>query len=105
MKRLLIILAIFINTNLFCQQIPLLKEYLVNNYYISPAYTGFNGGFEVFFLARKNLIGQIDAPEINKISVNGSPIMFKVNCKNQQGIDNSKIFILTRLNNRNNYIR
>jgi type IX secretion system PorP/SprF family membrane protein len=58
--------------NLLCQQIPLSKEYLVNSYSLSPAYAGINGGLEAFFQTRRNLLGQVNAPEINKISINGS---------------------------------
>ncbi|MBN2699786.1 MAG: PorP/SprF family type IX secretion system membrane protein [Bacteroidales bacterium] len=73
MRNLFIImLSVLINSNLICQQIPLSKEYIVNSYSISPAYAGINGGFELFFQARKNLLGQVNSPEINKLSINGS---------------------------------
>ena len=73
MRRLFIVmLSAIITGNIHCQQIPLSKEYIVNNYAISPAYAGINGGFEVFLQARKNLVGQVDSPEIYKLSVNGS---------------------------------
>jgi len=65
-------ISAIISGNIYCQQIPLSKEYIVNSYAISPAYAGINGGFEVFFQARKNLLGQVNSPEINKLSVNGS---------------------------------
>jgi len=73
MRHLFIVLiSVLITGNIHCQQIPLSKEYFVNSYAISPAYAGINGGFEVFFQARKNLLGQVNSPEINKLSVNGS---------------------------------
>lgn len=73
MRRLFIVMfSAIITGNIHCQQIPLSKEYIVNNYAISPAYAGINGGFEVFLQARKNLVGQVDSPEIFKLSVNGS---------------------------------
>lgn len=72
MKKLAILLFVVFNCNLYSQQTPLLKEYLVNNYYLSPAYTGLNGGVEFFILARKNMLGQVGAPTIYKISANGS---------------------------------
>ena len=65
-------LSVIITGNIHCQQIPLSKEYFVNSYAISPAYAGINGGFEAFFQARKNFMGQVNSPEINKLSVNGS---------------------------------
>ena len=68
---MLLLSAIFA-CNLHGQQIPLSKDYMMNNYAISPAFTGLNGGFEVFLQARKNLLGQVDSPEINKVSINGS---------------------------------
>lgn len=73
MRNLFIImLSVIINCDLHCQQIPLSKEYLVNSYSISPAYAGINGGFEAFSQTRKNLLGQVDSPEINRLSINGS---------------------------------
>ena len=68
----IIMLSVIINSNLLCQQIPLSKEYIVNSYSISPAYAGINGGFEAFFQHRSNLSGQVNSPEINKLSINGS---------------------------------
>lgn len=61
-----------ITGNIHCQQIPISKEYIVNTYAISPAYAGINGGFEVFLQARKNLLGQVNSPQIFKLSVNGA---------------------------------
>lgn len=73
MRRLFIVmLSGIITGNIHCQQIPLSKEYIVNSYAISPAYAGINGGFEVFLQVRKNLLGQVNSPEIYKLSVNGS---------------------------------
>jgi len=67
-----VILLAFVTISVHGQQVPLSKEYLVNNYALSPAYAGINGGFEAFLQARKNLVGQVDSPEIYKLSVNGS---------------------------------
>lgn len=68
----ILMLSVITGSNLLCQQVPLSKEYIVNSYSISPAYAGINGGFEAFFQYRNNLLGQVDAPEINKLSINGS---------------------------------
>jgi type IX secretion system PorP/SprF family membrane protein len=73
MRRLyIVLLSVIITGTIHCQQIPLSKEYIVNSYAISPAYAGISGGFEVFLQARKNLLGQVNSPEIFKFSVNGS---------------------------------
>lgn len=71
MRKLSLLLVIVISCNLYSQQTPLLKEYLVNNYYISPSYAGINGGVEFFLLARKNMLGQANSPQIYKMSANG----------------------------------
>lgn len=61
---------------LFAQQLSLSNQYVVNQSFLSPAYSGASGGFEVFGTYRKEWADVAGAPETKMISANG------IICKN-----------------------
>ena len=77
-KRILLLASGFwlLASGSFAQQLSLSNQYVVNKFWLNPAYAGAGEGFEAFGTFRSEWMNVPGAPETKMISVNG-PV-----CKN-----------------------
>ncbi len=64
-------ILIFIAVIVHSQQVPLNKQYLINRYALSPAFSGFNQNYEAFASYRNDLAGINGSPQTSMLTING----------------------------------
>ena len=68
MKYKELIFILFISCQVYPQQVPFFKQYMVNRFSLSPAFAGFNQNYEIFATYQNDMAGIDNSPKSSIIS-------------------------------------